>query len=216
MIPSAVPGSAQRSPVVASAVPERFMGNCIFIIVGGVVQTVVSNIWVFLVGRLIAGLASGTATATIGSYVHELSLPHMRNTLGLGLQIFTTIGILFPAIAFFFDNTSSGWRYLAAFPVVLGAGRTEEAEQVTARLYGVTLGPLVWVMTADIFPDSIRASASSLCIGINWPCNLIVGVSHPYISDALLVSGLQVLLRVRERYLVSLSTTRCLVDPEPG
>ncbi|KAE9207505.1 hypothetical protein PF002_g19686 [Phytophthora fragariae] len=212
MIPSAVPGSAQRSPVVASAVPERFMGNCIFIIVGGIVQTVVSNIWVFLVGRLIAGLASGTATATIGSYVHELSLPHMRNTLGLGLQIFTTIGILFPAIAFFFDNTSSGWRYLAAFPV----GRTEEAEQVIARLYGVTLGPLVWVMTADIFPDSIRASASSLCIGINWPCNLIVGVSHPYISDALLVSGLQVLLRVRERYLVSLSTTRCLVDPEPG
>ncbi|GMF22602.1 unnamed protein product [Phytophthora lilii] len=50
---------------------------------------------------------------------------------------------------------------------------------------GVTLGPLVWVMTADIFPDSIRASASSLCIGINWLCNLIVGVAYPYISDAL-------------------------------
>ncbi|KAE8964637.1 hypothetical protein PF010_g19778 [Phytophthora fragariae] len=328
---------------------KTLMGNCIFIIVGGVVQTVVSNIWVFSVGRLIAGLASGTATATIGSYVNELSPPHMRNTLGLGLQIFTTIGILFPAIAFFFANTSSGWRYLAAFPVVLGAvylllaptmcvespawlltqGRTEEAKQVIARLYGeehvqtalswlevskkpetaeeglaapkkesmfnpryrmqllsgillscaqqlsginavfyysgsifsdagisdsrvgtliidfiniwpafftgvlanrfgartmilwglagmvamsvgmtvafivdvsalsivftalyvivfgVTLGPLVWVMTADIFPDSIRASASSLCIGINWLCNLIVGVSYPYISDAL-------------------------------
>ncbi|KAF1792940.1 Major facilitator superfamily domain [Phytophthora cactorum] len=52
-------------------------------------------------------------------------------------------------------------------------------------VFGVTLGPLVWVMTADIFPDSIRASASSLCIGINWLCNLIVGVSYPYISDAL-------------------------------
>ncbi|KUF86355.1 Solute carrier family 2 [Phytophthora nicotianae] len=52
-------------------------------------------------------------------------------------------------------------------------------------VFGVTLGPLVWVMTADIFPDSIRASASSLCIGINWLCNLIVGVSYPYVSDAL-------------------------------
>ncbi|KAE9007573.1 hypothetical protein PR002_g16153 [Phytophthora rubi] len=65
----------------------------------------------------------------------------MRNTLGLGLQIFKTIGILFPSITFFFANTSSGWRYLAAFPVVLGAvyllhGRTEEAKQVIARLYG--------------------------------------------------------------------------------
>ncbi|KAE9325271.1 hypothetical protein PR003_g16524 [Phytophthora rubi] len=78
-----------------------------------------------------AGLASGTAIATIDSYVHELSPPHMRNTLGLGLQIFKTIGILFPSITFFFANTSSGWRYLAAFP-----GRTEEAKQVIARLYG--------------------------------------------------------------------------------
>ncbi|KAE8956078.1 hypothetical protein PR002_g31586 [Phytophthora rubi] len=272
----------------------------------------------------------------------------MRNTLGLGLQIFTTIGILFPAICFFFANTSSGWRYLAAFPCILAViymvlapsmciespawlltkGRREEAKEVIARLYGeehvqtalswlevskkpetaeeglaapkqesmfapryrmqllsgillscaqqlsginavfyysgsifsdagisdsrvgtliidfiniwpafftgvlanrfgarnmilwglagmfvmsvlmtvafivdvsalsivftalnviafgVTLGPLVWVMTADIFPDSIRASASSLCIGMNWLCNLIVGVAYPYISDA--------------------------------
>ncbi|KAF1781560.1 Major facilitator superfamily domain [Phytophthora cactorum] len=328
---------------------KALMGNCIFMIVGGVVQASVSNIWIFALGRLIAGISSGTATATIGGYINELSPPHMRNTLGLGLQIFTTIGILVPAICFFFANTSSGWRYLAAFPVVLAVvylllaptlciespawllnqGRKEEAKQVIARLYGeehvqtalswlevskkpenaeeglaapkqesmfnpryrmqllggillscaqqlsginavfyysgsifsdagisdsrvgtliidfinifpafftgvlanrfgarnmilwglsgmvvmsigmtvafivdvsalsivftalyvivfgVTLGPLVWVMTADIFPDSIRASASSLCIGINWLCNLIVGVSYPYISDAL-------------------------------
>ncbi|KAI9918842.1 hypothetical protein PsorP6_012026 [Peronosclerospora sorghi] len=51
-------------------------------------------------------------------------------------------------------------------------------------VFGVTLGPLVWVMTADIFPDTIRASASSLCIGINWLCNLLVGVGYPYISEA--------------------------------
>ncbi|KAG2771786.1 hypothetical protein Pcac1_g17282 [Phytophthora cactorum] len=43
----------------------------------------------------------------------------MRKALGLGLQIFTTIGNFVPAICFFFANTSSGWRYLAAFPVVL-------------------------------------------------------------------------------------------------
>ncbi|KAG2521712.1 hypothetical protein JM18_006078, partial [Phytophthora kernoviae] len=95
------------------------MGNCIFMIVGGVVQASVSNIWLFALDRLVADISSGTATATIGSYVNELSPPHMRNTLGLGLQIFTTIGILIPAILFFFANTSSGWRYLAAFPVVL-------------------------------------------------------------------------------------------------
>ncbi|KAE9323354.1 hypothetical protein PF008_g17377 [Phytophthora fragariae] len=51
--------------------------------------------------------------------------------------------------------------------------------------FGATLGPLVWVVTADLFPDSIRASGSSFCIGINWLCNLVVGVAYPYISDAL-------------------------------
>ncbi|RLN61290.1 hypothetical protein BBJ29_007666 [Phytophthora kernoviae] len=132
------------------------MGNCVFMIVGGVVQASVSNVWLFALGRLIAGISSGTATATIGSYVNELSPPHMCNPLGLGLQIFTTIGILIPAILFFFTNTSRGWRYLTAFPVVLAViflllalsmcvespawllmeGRTEEAKEVIARLYG--------------------------------------------------------------------------------
>ncbi|TDH74289.1 hypothetical protein CCR75_006780 [Bremia lactucae] len=328
---------------------KTLMMNCIFMIAGGLIQAIVSNIWLFSLGRFIAGIASGTATATIGGYINELSPPHMRNTLGLGLQIFTTIGILGPAIGFFFLNTSTGWRYVAAFPVglagfylilaptmciespawLLNQGRRQEAKEVIARLYGeehvqlalswlevsvkaenaeegyaapkqesmfsrryrmqlltgillscsqqlsginavfyysgsifsdagisdsrvgtliidiiniwpafftgvlanrfgartmilwgqigmitmaigmtvafvadvsalsivftalyvvvfgMTLGPLVWVMTADIFPDSIRASASSFCIGINWLCNLIVGVSYPYVSDAL-------------------------------
>ncbi|RLN52167.1 hypothetical protein BBJ29_009152 [Phytophthora kernoviae] len=98
------------------------MGNCIFMIVGGVVQASVSNVWLFALGRLIAGISS--ATATIGGYVNELSPPHMRNPLGLGLQIFMTIGILFPAIA-------PAW--------LLTKDRTEEAKQVIARLYGEEL-----------------------------------------------------------------------------
>ncbi|EGZ15553.1 hypothetical protein PHYSODRAFT_333793 [Phytophthora sojae] len=297
--------------------------NCIFMIAGGLTRATVSSIWAFAAGRFIAGLASGTATGTIGAYVNELSPPHMRNTLGLGLQISVTIGIVLPSIYFFVVAESSygyGWRYLAAFPCVLGVlfllfapslsvespawlltqNRREEARLVIARLYGeqhvgrsrclplqlagaillscaqqlsginavfyysgcifsdtgvsdsrvgtliidfinvwpaiftgvlavrfgnrnmilwglagmvvmsigmtvvfimdvavlavvftalyvivfgVTLGPLVWVMTADMFPDSIRAKASSLCIGINWLCNLIVGVSYPLVPE---------------------------------
>ncbi|EGZ15559.1 hypothetical protein PHYSODRAFT_263342 [Phytophthora sojae] len=301
--------------------------NCIFMIAGGLTQATLSSIWAFAAGRFIAGLASGTATGTIGAYVNELSPPHMRNTLGLGLQISVTIGIVLPSIYFFVVAESSygyGWRCVP--------NRREEARLVIARLYGeqhvgtvlswlavsnklvdseegriagepptkesvfapryrlqlagaillscaqqlsginavfyysgcifsdagvsdsrvgtliidfinvwpaiftgvlavrfgnrnmilwglagmvvmsigmtvvfimdvavlavvftalyvivfgVTLGPLVWVMTADMFPDSIHAKASSLCIGINWLCNLIVGVSYPYVSVAL-------------------------------
>ncbi|KAF1793550.1 Major facilitator superfamily domain [Phytophthora cactorum] len=293
--------------------------NCFFMIGGAVIQASVSNIWPFAVGRAVAGIASGAATGTIGAYVNELSPPHLRSHLGLGLQISTTIGILVPAICFFFADSGDGWRYMAGFPV--------EAKQVITRLYGeehvqtalawlepkkqlseaeagfssepvesiwspkyrmqflgalllsctqqlsginavfyysgnifsdagisdsrvgtliidfiniwpafftgvlssrfgnrnmilwgiagmvvmsigmtvafladvsalsivftalyvivfgVTLGPLVWVMTADMFPDSVRASASSICIGANWLCNLIVGVGYPYLAD---------------------------------
>ncbi|EEY65546.1 Major Facilitator Superfamily (MFS) [Phytophthora infestans T30-4] len=321
--------------------------NCFFMIGGAVIQAVVSNIWPFAVGRAVAGIASGAATGTIGAYVNELSPPHLRSQLGSGLQISTTIGILVPAICFFFADSGDGWRYMAGFPIVLAGiymllspslavespawllmkNRREEAKQVITRLYGeehvqtalawlepkkqpseaeagfssepvesiwspkyrlqflgalllsctqqlsginavfyysgnifsdagisdsrvgtliidfiniwpafftsalaarfgnrnmilwgivgmvvmsigmtvafladvsalsivftalyvivfgVTLGPLVWVMTADMFPDSVRASASSICIGANWLCNLIVGVGYPYLAD---------------------------------
>ncbi|OWZ23261.1 hypothetical protein PHMEG_0001881 [Phytophthora megakarya] len=306
--------------------------NCIFMIAGAAIQTPVSSIWAFAFGRMVAGIASGTATGTLGAYTNELSPPHLRNMLGMGLQISVTIGILFPAICFFFANTSSGWRYLAGFPAILAVlflllapsmcvespawllmkGRREEAKQLetstkpdpeqalgntteqeeslfspkyrlalaTAVLlsctqqlsginavfyysnsifedagisdprvgtliidfvniwpafstgflakrfgnrtlilwgiagmfvmavfmtvaflvdvaalsvvfmafyviaFGATLGPLVWVITADLFLDSVRATATSIGIGVNWLCNLIVGVSYPYIADA--------------------------------
>jgi hypothetical protein len=48
-----------------------------------------------------------------------VSPPHMRNTLGL--QTFTTSGILVPTITSFFAITISGWCYQAAFPVVMAA-----------------------------------------------------------------------------------------------
>ncbi|KAF1781540.1 Major facilitator superfamily domain [Phytophthora cactorum] len=92
---------------------KALMGNCIFMIVGGVVQASVSNIWIFALGRLIAGISSGTATATIGGYINELSPPHMRNTLGLACR------------------SSRPLPCMASEP-----GRKEEAKQVIARLYG--------------------------------------------------------------------------------
>ncbi|ETL90696.1 hypothetical protein L917_10670, partial [Phytophthora nicotianae] len=93
--------------------------NCFFMIGGAVIQASVSNIWPFAVGRAVAGIASGAATGTIGAYVNELSPPHLRSHLGLGLQISTTIGILVPAICFFFADSGDGWRYMAGFPIVL-------------------------------------------------------------------------------------------------
>uniref|UniRef100_K3WE46 Hexose transporter 1 n=1 Tax=Globisporangium ultimum (strain ATCC 200006 / CBS 805.95 / DAOM BR144) TaxID=431595 RepID=K3WE46_GLOUD len=340
------------------------LANCVFMIIGAVIEILSSSIWVFAAGRFVAGVASGFSTGVVGAYINEVTPPRLRNLLGVGLQISITIGILLVGITFFFANTSSGWRYIAAFPILLAGlflvltpfamvespawllmqGRHEDAEKELARLFGVdnvtvalgwlecsaevdrierrgsvqtptteqneieqyggsnlsllfssiffrqfiaaigiaaaqqlsginavffyssdlfkeagfaddrvgtlvvnivnvlptffsgwlamkfgnrtmilsgmagmllsaigmtfslvvsvpvlsivftstyvaafgvSLGPLVWVVIADLFPDNIRATASSICIGCSWLANLVVGVSYPFIANAL-------------------------------
>lgn len=51
--------------------------------------------------------------------------------------------------------------------------------------FGIGLGSLAWVVVADLFPDNSRASATSVCVALNWLSNVAVGVSFPYIADAL-------------------------------
>ncbi|CAH0475158.1 unnamed protein product [Peronospora belbahrii] len=132
------------------------MSNCLFMIVGAVVQATASSMWMFTGGRVISGIASGGATAVIPSFIGEISPPQLRNKLGVGFQIAITFGNLMVAITFFFADTSTGWRYIAGFPVVMAllflvfscfvlvespawlivVGEEQVAEQELARLYG--------------------------------------------------------------------------------
>lgn len=141
---------------------ERFgrkrvlLANCAFMLAGAIVEAAASSIAVYVAGRFLAGIASGCATGMIGGYINEVSPPNLRNTLGICLQISLSIGILCVVCTFFFANTSSGWRYIAGFPVVnaalflafapwvmvespvwlLANGKQLEAERVIAKLYG--------------------------------------------------------------------------------
>ncbi|RLN13742.1 hypothetical protein BBJ28_00010531 [Nothophytophthora sp. Chile5] len=141
--------------------------NCGFIIVGAIVQAVVSNLWVFAVGRFIAGIASGATTGNVGGYINEISPPHLRSLLGVVLHSGITVGILLVVTTFFYMDFNSGWRYIAGFPIVLAAiflslspflmvespvwlllkGRRNEAEAVLARLFGEENVPvaLEWI-----------------------------------------------------------------------
>lgn len=51
--------------------------------------------------------------------------------------------------------------------------------------FSLSLGPLIYAVVADLFPASIRATASAVCIFFSWLSNLIVGVSFPYLTAAL-------------------------------
>ncbi|TDH71629.1 hypothetical protein CCR75_003544 [Bremia lactucae] len=130
--------------------------NCFFVIVGAIVMAAVSNLWLFAFGRFLAGIASGATTGNVGSYINEISPPHLRSLLGAGLHSSNTIGIVLVATTFFYMDFENGWRYIAAFPIVLAAiflsmspfimvespvwllmkGRRNDAEAALTRLYG--------------------------------------------------------------------------------
>ncbi|TDH74405.1 hypothetical protein CCR75_006781 [Bremia lactucae] len=132
------------------------MVNCVYMILGAVVQASASNIYVFMVGRMIAGIASGGATAVIPGFINEISPPTLRSYLGVKFQMAITIGNLLVAITFFFANTKSGWRFIAEFPIALAVlflvlapwivvespawllvmGKEASADKELARLYG--------------------------------------------------------------------------------
>ncbi|OWZ15691.1 Major Facilitator Superfamily (MFS) transporter [Phytophthora megakarya] len=345
--------------LACGVISERFgrkkvlLANAIIMLAGAVIQASTSSISVFMVGRVVAGVASGCATGMVGGYISEISPPNRRNSYGTFMQVSLSAGILVVTISFFFADTSTGWRYIAAFPVLnagfflifapcvlvespawlLEKGDHERAEQEIARLYGheyvqlalswmepptntdleseensdqheggtlsllfsplfikqllvalgvsaaqqltginavcyyssdifsdagmsdgrvggvivyvlmllptmtvaylserfgnrrllltglagmfisatgitlslafsvqalsivftgtfvasfsASVGPLIWPITAALFTDSVRATAVSMCIFINWVCNLTIGVFFPYISDAL-------------------------------
>uniref|UniRef100_H3GFA4 Hexose transporter 1 n=1 Tax=Phytophthora ramorum TaxID=164328 RepID=H3GFA4_PHYRM len=51
--------------------------------------------------------------------------------------------------------------------------------------YDVSIGPLLWPMIAEFFPDSARGGAVGICVFLKWVCALIIGIAFPYIQDAI-------------------------------
>ncbi|RLN55950.1 hypothetical protein BBJ29_007741 [Phytophthora kernoviae] len=136
------------------------MSNCIFMLAGGVVQSAVSNIWLFALGRLIAD--PDISDPRIGTLIIEFinvwpaiftgamcSRFGARNMIIWGLSGMFVMAVLM-TVAFVVD--------VPALSILFTA--------LHVAMFGATVGPLCWVMTAEVSPDSIRASASSLCIDI--------------------------------------------------
>lgn len=49
--------------------------------------------------------------------------------------------------------------------------------------YAISWGPVVWVITGEIFPLNIRAKAMSLSVASNWLWNFGIGYATPYLVD---------------------------------
>lgn len=41
--------------------------------------------------------------------------------------------------------------------------------------FGVGLGPVAWLLPAELFPTELRSTATAITTGVNWLANFVVG-----------------------------------------
>ncbi len=59
------------------------------------------------------------------------------------------------------------------------------ATAVYVFFFEIGLGPIPWLIVAEMFPAKHVAIAMSLCCQINWACNFVVGATFPTVNGAL-------------------------------
>ncbi|CAK4107763.1 unnamed protein product [Aphanomyces euteiches] len=131
------------------------LGNACVMIAGAGLQAASKTIYLFSMGRLISGIASGVAINVCNVLISEISPANMRGMFSTGLQVGVALGSLAVTTAHYAlgDNATS-WRLLVATPMLLGVvqvalmpfmayspvwlvsrGRTAEASTQLRRLY---------------------------------------------------------------------------------
>ncbi|OHU38009.1 sugar porter family MFS transporter [Mycobacteroides chelonae] len=85
------------------------------------------------------------------------------------------------AIVFSSANVLDGKPHLGpvAGPVALVAAN------LFVVAFGMSWGPVVWVLLGEIFPNRIRAAAMGVATAGNWAANWLVTVSFPALRDSL-------------------------------
>ena len=89
------------------------------------------------------------------------------------------IGLGTMAVIFGTADTSSGSPALvgAAGPIALVAAN------LFVVFFGMSWGPVVWVLLGEMFPNRIRAAALSLAAAGQWAANWLITVSFPALKD---------------------------------
>ncbi|KAL5253003.1 hypothetical protein ACHWQZ_G015686 [Mnemiopsis leidyi] len=133
-----------------------------------------------------AGMKNGdTATGLLGSInvlMTLISIPLMdkmgRRSLMLWGQLFMILSYIGLAIAQRIHDTNPGgeeWTKYVSTATVISF----------IIFFAIGPGSIPWLIVAEIFTAEARGKASSLCVGANWICNLLVVISYDKLNKAL-------------------------------
>jgi len=105
----------------------------------------------FLVGRVLVGVASGGATVVVPAYLDEISPPEVRGLFGVSFQLLITVGILMGQLpALLYPASHDLW------PVVLGFTATMGVAQLALAPLFLVESP-VWLFTRGNEREAITA-----------------------------------------------------------
>jgi SP family sugar:H+ symporter-like MFS transporter len=104
------------------------------------------------------------------------------------LLIIGSIGmaVTLGALAVVFGTAALKTGPMGPTPVLTGAAKPIAliAANVFVFAFGMSWGPVVWVLLGESFPNKIRAAALSLAAGAQWVANWVVSTSFPPLKDA--------------------------------
>jgi SP family sugar:H+ symporter-like MFS transporter len=104
------------------------------------------------------------------------------------LLIIGSIGmaVTLGALAVVFGTAALKAGPMGPMPVLTGAAKPIAliAANVFVFAFGMSWGPVVWVLLGESFPNKIRAAALSLAAGAQWVANWVVSTTFPPLKDA--------------------------------
>lgn len=62
--------------------------------------------------------------------------------------------------------------------------------------FSIGLGPIPWLILAELFPTEVRGSASSIATAVNWACSFVVCLAFDTLKDGLGMHGASALFGV--------------------
>ncbi|SOD74559.1 sugar porter (SP) family MFS transporter [Jatrophihabitans sp. GAS493] len=126
-----------------------------------------------LLALVVVGVVNVVLTLVAIRYLDRLG----RRPLLIWGMVGMTAGLVALALAFAIGIHGAGAVFAtAALAFYVGA-------------FAVSLGPIVWLLIAEIFPLRVRGQAASIATMSNWAANLVVAVSYLSIISAIGETG---------------------------
>ncbi|KAJ4863370.1 sugar transporter domain-containing protein [Trichoderma breve] len=114
---AAGPFSSRRGRLLAMRV------TALLFIVGSVVETTASSVFVMATGRFLSGIGAGASTVIVPLYISEVCPPDRRGFFGFMTQISINIGILITQTLGFFLSYGSAWRWNLGIGALIAAAQ---------------------------------------------------------------------------------------------